>query len=255
MKVKINQKMILLVAVLALFVFYLWSRSISKYSSSGISSNMSPIEMSPSVPGSFVPPPPADSYMAPSSYMGPPAPSSYMGPPAPSSYMGPPAPSSYMAPSAAPSSYMAPSAAPSSYMAPSAAPSSSGTGSYLDSIDSIYGMGIDSEELGYAELDADFSAGVKQPDCSTGSGVGLASSLLPREVAKVENFGDFAPDDILKGQNFLDTRNQIGFPETIGGNIRNGNLQIRADPPNPKQPYVWNNSTIVPDLMQRDLCS
>jgi hypothetical protein len=130
-----------------------------------------------------------------------------------------------------------------------------GSSSGIDTSDYVYGMGIDSYEIGYAELDSDFSAGVKQPECSTGAGVGLASALLPREVAKVENFGDFAPDDILKGQNFLDTRNQIGFPETLGGNIRNGNLQIRADPPNPKQPYVWNNSTIVPDLMQRDLCS
>jgi hypothetical protein len=93
------------------------------------------------------------------------------------------------------------------------------------------------------------------PTCQMTNGVGLASSLLPRDVAQQENFGDFAPDDILAGQNFLDSRGQIGFPETIGGNIRNGNRQIRADPPNPKSMYVWNNTTIVPDLMQRDLCA
>ncbi len=86
-------------------------------------------------------------------------------------------------------------------------------------------------------------------------GTGLASSLLPREVASAEDFGQFAPEDILKGQNFLEPRNQIGFPETIGGNLRNANQQIRADPPNPKEPFVWNNSTIVPDLMQRSLCA
>jgi len=91
--------------------------------------------------------------------------------------------------------------------------------------------------------------------CAMNAGVGLASSLLPREMASKEDFGQFAPDDILKGQNFLDPRNQIGFPETIGGNLRNANQQIRADPPNPKQPYVWNNSTIVPDLMQRKICT
>jgi len=235
MKVKINQKMLLLVAVVALFVFYLWSRSISKYSSSSssISSIMSPVSTS-------------SSETMPSSDSG----SSFM----PSLDSG----SSFM-PSSAPGSFMpsssSSSSAPGSFMPSSSSGSSSAPGSYLEGFDSIYGIGVDSDELGYAELDADFSSGVKQPNCSTGSGVGLASSLLPREVAKVENFGDFAPDDILKGQNFLDTRNQIGFPETIGGNIRNGNLQIRADPPNPKQPYVWNNSTIVPDLMQRDLCS
>lgn len=91
--------------------------------------------------------------------------------------------------------------------------------------------------------------------CAMNSGVGLASSLLPREVATQEDFGQFAPDEILSAQNFLDPRQQIGFPETIGGALRNANQQIRADPPNPKQPYEWNNSTIVPDLMQRRICT
>ena len=86
-------------------------------------------------------------------------------------------------------------------------------------------------------------------------GTGLASSLLPREVASDEDFGQFAPEDILKGQNFLEPRQQVGFPETVGGALRNANQQIRSDPPNPKDPYVWNNSTIVPDLMQRGLCA
>jgi hypothetical protein len=90
--------------------------------------------------------------------------------------------------------------------------------------------------------------------CGMNQGVGLASSLLPREVASAEDFGQFAPEDILAGQNFLEPRAQIGFPETIGGALRNANQQIRADPPNPKDPFVWNNSTIVPDLMQRTLC-
>lgn len=89
--------------------------------------------------------------------------------------------------------------------------------------------------------------------CALGSGVGLASSLLPREVSSAEDFGQFAPDEILKGQNFLDPRAQIGFPETIGGNLRNSNQSIRAEPPNPKNPYVWQNSTITPDLMRRPL--
>jgi hypothetical protein len=103
------------------------------------------------------------------------------------------------------------------------------------------------------------SAGpVAAPDTICGGmnrGTGLASSLLPREVASAEDFGQFAPEDILSGQNFLEPRQQIGFPETVGGALRNANQQIRKDPPNPKEPYVWNNSTIVPDLMQRGLCA
>ena len=90
--------------------------------------------------------------------------------------------------------------------------------------------------------------------CAMKAGTGLSSSLLPREVASSDDFGQFAPDDILKGQNFLDPRSQIGFPETIGGTLRNANQSERAEPPNPKSAYTWNNSTIVPDLMQRTMC-
>ena len=86
-------------------------------------------------------------------------------------------------------------------------------------------------------------------------GTGLASSLLPREVASDEDISQNATEGLHKGQNFLEPRQQVGFPETVGGNLRNANQQIRADPPNPKDPFVWNNSTIVPDTMQRGLCA
>jgi hypothetical protein len=89
--------------------------------------------------------------------------------------------------------------------------------------------------------------------CIIDQGAGLSSSLLPREMPSMEQFGQFAPDDILKSQNFLDPRNQIGFPESISGNLRNANHQLRADPPVPKMQFPWMNSTIVPDVMQRNL--
>ena len=86
------------------------------------------------------------------------------------------------------------------------------------------------------------------------AGTGLASSLLPREVASKADFGEFKPDDVLKGQkNFLEPRSQVGFPESVGGALRNANQQIRADPPVAKKAYVWQNSTISADTMQRDL--
>jgi hypothetical protein len=108
---------------------------------------------------------------------------------------------------------------------------------------------------GYAPANLEGTRIDLSSSCAQNGGVGLASSLLPREVASQEDFGEFAPDDILKGQNFLDPRQQIGFPETLGGTLRNANQQIRADPPNPKRAFVWNNSTIVPDLMQRKMCT
>ena len=111
-------------------------------------------------------------------------------------------------------------------------------------------------ERDYAPFSSGPAAGpAAGPSGGMNAGTGLASSLLPREIASEEDFGQFAPEDILAGQNFLDPRQQIGFPETVGGALRNANQQIRADPPNNKEPFVWNNSTIVPDLMQRGLCA
>ena len=112
-------------------------------------------------------------------------------------------------------------------------------------------------ERQYAPFSSGPAAGPAAGPATSGmnQGTGLASSLLPREIASEEDFGQFAPEDVLAGQNFLDPRQQIGFPETVGGALRNANQQIRKDPPNPKDPYVWNNSTITPDLMQRGLCA
>jgi len=120
---------------------------------------------------------------------------------------------------------------------------------------SISGADVSEMDDEYAPANLDGTNIDLNIGCAMNAGVGLASSLLPREMASQEDFGQFAPDEILKGQNFLDPRSQVGYPETLGGTLRNANQQIRADPPNPKQPYTWNNSTIVPDLMQRKICA
>ena len=75
--------------------------------------------------------------------------------------------------------------------------------------------------------------------------------LIPKEVVTTEDFGQFSPDAILSGQNFLDPRAQIGFPETIGGNLRNANRDFRSEPPNPRDAVsIFNLSTIPPDVMR-----
>jgi hypothetical protein len=93
-----------------------------------------------------------------------------------------------------------------------------------------------------------------------GSGVGTVDmpvydntnvGLIPKEVVTTEDFGQFSPDAILSGQNFLDPRAQIGFPETIGGNLRNANRDFRSEPPNPREAVsIFNLSTIPPDTMR-----
>ncbi len=94
-----------------------------------------------------------------------------------------------------------------------------------------------------------FSEGA--PTDVTTSGWGVSTSMLPRELPSQEDFGNFSPDDIMKGQTYLDPRAQIGYPETTGGVLRNASWDLRSEPPNPRNPVsIFNNSTIVPDTMR-----
>lgn len=79
----------------------------------------------------------------------------------------------------------------------------------------------------------------------------LSGSLLPKEVPITDDFGQFSTEAILSNQNYLDPRAQIGYPETVGGTLRNANLQIRSEPANPRDPVsIWNLSTITPEKMR-----
>jgi hypothetical protein len=78
-----------------------------------------------------------------------------------------------------------------------------------------------------------------------------AASLIPKETTTIEDFGQLSPDKILSGQNYLDPRSQIGYPETIGGVLRNANRDFRSEPLNPRTPVsIFNLSTIPPDTMR-----
>ena len=78
-----------------------------------------------------------------------------------------------------------------------------------------------------------------------------SASLIPRDVVATEDFGQFSPDKILGNQNYLDPRSQIGYPETLGGVLRNANRDFRSEPLNPRPPVsIFNLSTIPPDVMR-----
>jgi len=78
-----------------------------------------------------------------------------------------------------------------------------------------------------------------------------SAALIPREVVGTDDFGQYDPSAILSGQNYLDPRSQIGYPETLGGVLRNANRQYRSEPLNPRDPVsIFNLSTIPPDIMR-----
>lgn len=58
----------------------------------------------------------------------------------------------------------------------------------------------------------------------------------------------------IQGKNFLSAGALVGV-NTIGQSLRNANLQLRAEPPNPQNSNIspWMVSTIEPDLQRRSL--
>lgn len=78
--------------------------------------------------------------------------------------------------------------------------------------------------------------------------------LLPKNQV-AEDFEKQNPDGegILKGVNYLDATFHVGV-NTVGQSLRNANLNLRAEPPNPRVAVSpWLNTTIDSDLSRRSL--
>lgn len=90
------------------------------------------------------------------------------------------------------------------------------------------------------------------PSCSKQE-VANPSELLPKdensEWAKLNPMGS----GDLQNVNLLKSGYHIGI-NTINSSLRNANLQLRSEPPNPQQEVgPWNNSTITPDINRRPM--
>ena len=90
------------------------------------------------------------------------------------------------------------------------------------------------------------SAKIEMPKCAGTASSFLSTSLLPKDDPQLDDsFAEFSPAN-LKGENFIDsTKYVIGMQSQT---LRNPNLQLRSDPPIPKESVCpWNNSTINPE--------
>lgn len=97
--------------------------------------------------------------------------------------------------------------------------------------------------------------------------IGLPSSCSPSSSV-IQNPNDLLPkssqsggwsslnpsgEGELKNINLLKAGANIGI-NTVNGSLRNANLQIRSEPPNPQLNLsIWNQSTIQPDYMRPPL--
>jgi len=78
-----------------------------------------------------------------------------------------------------------------------------------------------------------------------------ADDLLPHDAAN-STWSQVNPagQGDVQGQNFLTAGFNVGI-NTVGSTMRNANLQVRSEPPNPQIAVgPFNNSTITPDLLR-----
>lgn len=79
------------------------------------------------------------------------------------------------------------------------------------------------------------------------------SELLPKDMTSVWAEQNPMGPGSLKGKNFLSAGALIGV-NTVGQSLRNANLQLRSEPPNPQVAVsIFNQSTIASDTSHRPL--
>jgi len=96
---------------------------------------------------------------------------------------------------------------------------------------------------------------------------GLNTNTYGMNRASLDNPGSLLPNDSnsqwaalnpagngqLKSVNLLSAGSMIGI-NTIGSTMKNANLQLRSEPPNPQgNAGPWNQSTIEPDVVRQPL--
>ena len=129
-----------------------------------------------------------------------------------------------------------------------------------DSIGSMASNGVGniaaSEKLGQNETQKAVTGLGRTPSSCYPQQKLKPEDLLPTDESKaIQEFNIAKPvgEGILQGVNMLDSTYHVGV-NTVGQSLRNANLQLRSEPPNPQvQVSPFLNSTIGPDLTRKPL--
>lgn len=106
----------------------------------------------------------------------------------------------------------------------------------------------------YAAVNGVRSGADGLPSSSSQGNIANPADLLPKNVAS-EKWAHMNPSGggTLDGVNLLNAGSLIGV-DTVSSSLRNANLQVRSEPPNPQVTVgPWNNTTISPELNRRPL--
>lgn len=115
----------------------------------------------------------------------------------------------------------------------------------------------DKKKEGFADLSsyegpANFGAAQAPAGCYPRDQL-TPAELLPKDMNSIWAEQNPMGPGSLKGKNFLSAGALIGV-NTVGQSLRNANLQIRSEPPNPQVPVsIFMQSTIGPDISHRTL--
>ena len=115
----------------------------------------------------------------------------------------------------------------------------------------------DAKKEGFADLSsyegpANFGAAEAPAGCYPRDQI-TPSELLPKDMNSIWAEQNPMGPGSLKGKNFLSAGALIGV-NTVGQSLRNANLQLRSEPPNPQVPVsIFLQSTIAPDISHRPL--
>ena len=118
------------------------------------------------------------------------------------------------------------------------------------------GMGK-TEKEGFADL-ASMEGPAAFASAEAPAGCYPRDQLTPTELLPADQNTIYAQQNpmgvgSLKGKNFLSAGALIGV-NTVGQSLRNANLQLRSEPPNPQVPVsIFLQSTIGPDISHRPL--
>jgi len=139
-----------------------------------------------------------------------------------------------------------------------ASPSPTATGSgFKGSITGFKGGMGKTEKEGFADL-ASMEGPAAFASAEAPAGCYPRDQLTPTELLPADQNTIYAQQNpmgvgSLKGKNFLSAGALIGV-NTVGQSLRNANLQLRSEPPNPQVPVsIFLQSTIGPDISHRPL--
>tara|TARA_B100000073_G_scaffold345090_1_gene353314 strand:- start:235 stop:798 length:564 start_codon:yes stop_codon:yes gene_type:complete len=105
----------------------------------------------------------------------------------------------------------------------------------------------------FAPVQGAQSSGENMPSSCTKQPVTDPADLLPQDTNSQWAQLNPGTSGDVNNVNFLNAGHFTGI-DTVGASLRNANLQVRSEPPNPQSKVSpWLNSTIEPDLMRTPL--